>query len=215
MQLTILPRRLIIAGAVTLALVLVAGGILTWRVTTGRSQQEPQLINLNPPKVLPDTAALVNGDPVSGQFVDIAIDQGMTADEALQSAIDQQLAIQAGARLGLTATTQEAITWLKELEADWKDLPPEYQAEKDALLAAQGWPPSKIYEDPLVIEQFGIPSVTISKLRKYATEQAGVGEHDLPGMNAAFDAFMAEERAKATIVDCRTEDCSAAATASE
>ncbi|MGB2694827.1 MAG: hypothetical protein WBD55_06515 [Dehalococcoidia bacterium] len=207
-----LTRRLArnVSIVIVVALIILAAGALTWKARTGSSQEQPQLVNLDPPKVAPDPAAIVNGTPVRGYFVDLKVANGASLATAIQDVIDIELEEQASKRLGLRVTKAEAVEWLKAIEDNWKTLPPKLRKENEASLIAQGLPTKDLYKDPVIVEQMGVPGITGVRLRQFLAEQAGVAMNDLNGRQKAYDDFIAEERAKATIIDCRTEDCSAA-----
>ncbi len=192
---------------ILLLLLVTGGGVLAWRTATGQSQTTPETIDFDAPRVAPDTVAIVNGEPVSGRLVDFAVAAGGDADYTLENTIDLLLLRQAGERLGLKATTLEAIEWLDNLEASWEGpgLTPERRAEIDAILIAQNLPISGLSSDPLVIEKLGIPTVTILNMRKYIADEAGIDTWHNAGN--AIVAFLDQERTNAIIIDCRTETC--------
>ncbi len=128
MRLTI-PTRMRIPVTIMLVLVLVAAAVLAWQTTTGQSQTKPQTIDFDAPQVVADPVVVVNGEPISGRLVDIAVNGGGSVEYGLDYVIDQALLLQAGERWGLTGTTEEAIEWLKNLEESWEDSSPETRAE--------------------------------------------------------------------------------------
>ncbi|MGB2695902.1 MAG: hypothetical protein WBD55_12070 [Dehalococcoidia bacterium] len=169
------------------------------------------------PKVSPDTLMIVNGEPVSGWLADIIIGNGGTSERAFEETLRQVLIVQAGKRLGLTATEEEAVAFLKKEEASWANDSAEERAKHDALQIAQNLPTSEIWRDPEEMKRWGIPMVTMLKVGEYVNKHADRHEV-IPGTgifepDTAMSDFLAQERANATIIDCRTEDCSAAAAA--
>lgn len=203
-----MSSRILLGGTGLLFLILVASGIVIWQATAGESQSTPETINFDAEQIAPDTIALVNGEPVSVRLVDIMVAGGTAQEDAFDYAVDQQLLIQAGERLGLTATTAEAIQWLKDVEASWQDAPQETKEEIEAGLIAAGMPTSDLWRDPVVIGKLGVPAATIVKVRRHIADQAGV---DVLEASAAIEEFLEQERARATVIDCRTQDCAAVA----
>ncbi len=53
-----------------------------------------------------------------------------------------------------------------------------------------------------------MPTVTLLNARRYIAEEANADPRDLIASQAAVAAFLEQERSNATIVDCRTQDCS-------
>lgn len=207
----ILPVKLsgvaaIASAAGVLVIAVVAVAVLAWQATTG--QMEPQTVDFEAPQVVPDPVALVNGDPISGRLVDIAVNQGSSVEYALDYGIDQVLLLQAGERWGLTGTTEEAIEWLRTVEGSWEGISPETRAEFEAIMIAQGLPVSNLSGDSYLIEELGVPTVTVLNARRYIAEEANADPRDLIASQAAVAAFLEKERSSATIVDCRTQSCS-------
>ena len=203
-----MSSRIFIGGAGILLLALAASGVIIWEAATGETQSTPETISFDAEKIAPDTIAVVNGEPVSGRLVDIMVAGGTEEQDAFDLAVDQQLLLQAGERLGLTASTAEAIQWLKDAEASWQDAPEETKQEIEAGLLAADMPTSDLWRDPVVIEKLGVPAATIVNVRKHIADQAGV---ELLLASDAIDAFLEQERADAVIIDCRVQDCSAIA----
>ena len=94
------------------------------------------------------------------------------------------------------------------MEGSWEGISPETRAEFEAIMIAQGLPVSNLSGDSYLIEELGVPTVTVLNARRYIAEEANADPRDLIASQAAVAAFLEKERSSATIVDCRTQSCS-------
>ena len=182
------------------ALVLLIGGVggfFTYQVARGGSDAP----ELDPAPVNPAVVARVNGVDIPGRLVDILEANGNT--DAFDAAIDQELLVQAGQRLGLEATPEEAREEVRRLEQEWRDASVDTRLEVEAGLQAQGLPTSGLADDPRFVEAVR-RNLTSARARGFVATQAGA-EPDQ--REAAVKEFLAQERAGAIIIDCRVEDC--------
>ena len=173
------------------------GGFSTYQVARGG----PDGPDLDPVQVNPAVVARVNGADIPGRLVDILEANGHT--DAFNAAIDQELLVQAGQRLGLEATPEEAREEVRRLEQEWRDASVDTRLEIEAVLQAQGLPTSGLDDDPVVVETVR-RNLTAARVRNFAASQAGAAPDQ---RETAVKEFLAQERVDALIIDCRVEDC--------
>lgn len=158
-----------------------AASVVVWRTVASESQVSTER-PFPPTPVSPEVVALVNGRPISGQALDILVQNGgKSAQGALNGLINDELLYQAAQRLGLAATEQEITASIRAEEEALPDMTEEQREFYQWFYAEQGISTEDMVHNPRLRET-ARASVTIAHVREFITERAAAAK--LAGVSA-------------------------------